>query len=96
MDKKGFVYIMFNKRNGTLYTGVTSNLVHRIIQHKEKLLLGFTSKYGIDKLGYFEEFQTITEAIDREKLIKGYSRKKKIELIEGINPEWEDLFDQLI
>ena len=95
MDKKGYVYIMFNKRNGTLYTGVTSNLVNRMVQHKQKTYPGFSSKYDTDKLGYFEEFQTITQAIAREKQIKAGSRKKKLELIESINPDWEDLFEQL-
>ena len=91
MDKKGYVYILFNKRNGTLYTGVTQ----RVVQHKQKTYPGFSAKYGTDKLGYFEEFQTITQAIAREKQIKAGSRKKKLDLIESINPNWEDLFEQL-
>lgn len=64
-NKKGYVYILFNKRNGTLYTGVTSDL--RIYEHKNKVAEGFTSKYGVDKLGYFEIFESITDAIEREK-----------------------------
>ena len=95
MEKKGYIYILFNKKNGTLYTGVTSNLVRRVTQHKEKQYPGFTDSYDVDKLGYFEEFQTITEAIAREKQIKAGSRKKKLELIESMNPNWEDLFEQL-
>ena len=95
MDKKGYVYILFNKRNGTLYTGVTSNLAQRMAQHKQKTYPGFSARYGTDKLGYYEEFQTITQAIDREKQIKGGSRKKKLELIESINPNWEDLAEHL-
>ena len=89
--KKGYIYILFNKKNGTLYTGVTSNLHERLYQHKNKLIDGFSKKYNTDKLGYFEEFSTITEAIEREKQIKSGSRKKKIELIENVNPDWNDL-----
>ena len=95
-DKKGYVYILFNKRNGTLYTGVTSNLLKRIYEHKNKLTEGFTSKYDEDKLGYFEVFENITEAIVREKQLKGGSRKKKLVLIEQSNPEWRDLYDELL
>jgi putative endonuclease len=69
-DKKGYVYILFNKRNGTLYTGVTSHLIKRIYEHKNKLAEGFTSKYAVDKLGHLEIFESITEAIAREKQLK--------------------------
>ncbi len=78
MRKKGYVYILFNKRNGTLYTGVTSNLMRRIHEHKTKAHKGFTEKYDVDKLGYFEIHETIVTAIAREKQIKGGSRKKKL------------------
>ena len=92
----GYTYILFNKRNGTLYIGVTSNLVKRVYEHKNKLVDGFTKKYNIDKLGYYEIFDDIEEAIIREKKLKGASRKKKLELIEINNPEWLDLYDEII
>jgi putative endonuclease len=92
-ENKGYVYILFNKRNGTLYTGVTSNLVKRINEHKAKAVEGFTHRYGVDKLGYYEAHDTIMLAIEREKQIKGGSRKKKLGLIEEMNPEWKDLSD---
>ncbi len=92
----GYVYIMFNKRNGTLYTGVTTDLVKRIYQHKNKFVAGFTKRYNIDKLGYYEIFDNIAEAIKREKQIKGGSRKDKLELIETMNSQWVDLYDTII
>ncbi len=95
-EKKGYVYILFNKRKGTLYTGVTSNLIKRIYEHKNKSAEGFTSKYSVDKLGHYEIFEDITEAIAREKQIKGGSRSKKIALIEQNNPEWKDLYNELL
>lgn len=92
----GFVYIMTNDNNTVLYTGVTSNLKVRIKDHKEKLHSGsFTSRYNIRKLVYFECIDTIGEAIKREKQIKGGSRKKKIDLIRSVNPEWRDLYYDL-
>lgn len=90
---KSYIYILFNKRNGTLYTGVTSDLKKRVYEHKNKLIEGFTSKYDVDKLGYYEEYNNIKNAIEREKQIKDGSRKKKIALIESINPFWKDLAD---
>ncbi len=96
MDKQGYVYILFNKKNGTLYTGVTSNIVKRIYEHKNKHVEGFTSKYSVDKLGYYEVHPLVTSAIEREKQIKGRSRKKKIELIENLNPDWNDLYDSIL
>ena len=95
MKKKPYIYILFNKRNGTLYTGVTSNLVKRVYEHKNKVYEGFTSKYGVDKLGYYEVFNDIKDAIIREKQIKSGSRKKKIQLIESINPTWLDLYERI-
>ena len=92
---QSYVYILFNKRNGTLYTGVTSNLIKRVYEHKSKLADGFTSKYNIDKLGYYEVHSSITSAIEREKIIKGGSRKKKLYLIENMNPEWNDLYESI-
>ncbi len=76
-DKKGYVYILFNQRNGTIYTGVTSDLIARIYEHKNKYVKGFTQKYNVDKLGYYEIFENITDAINREKQIKSGNRKEK-------------------
>ena len=96
MDKKGYVYILFSSRNGTVYTGVTSFLKRRVYEHKMKLHPNsFTAKYNVDKLGYFEEYVSIKEAIEREKQIKGGSRATKLALIEGMNPNWVDLFNLL-
>jgi len=92
---KSYIYILFNKRNGTLYTGVTSDLKKRVYEHKNKLYDGFTSKYDVNKLGYYEEYNDIKQAIEREKQIKAGSRKKKIILIESMNSEWKDLSDLL-
>ena len=94
-SKHGYVYILFNKRNGTLYTGVTSDLIKRVYEHKTKVSKGFTSRYSVDKLGYYEESDSIISAIEREKQIKGGSRKKKLELIESMNPDWKDLYDTI-
>jgi putative endonuclease len=96
MKREAYVYIMTNKRNTVLYTGVTSNLIKRVYEHKEKLVKGFTKKYNINKLVYYEVFDDITNAISREKQIKAGSRKKKIELIESINKEWKDLYPELL
>ena len=94
--KKGYVYILFNKRNGTLYVGVTSFLKRRVYEHKTKLHPdSFTAKYSVDKLGYYEEYQMVIDAIAREKQIKGGSRADKIALIESMNPDWEDLYYSL-
>lgn len=96
MEKGGAVYILTNKYNKVLYTGVTSDLAIRIIEHKEKHYKNsFTAKYNVDKLVYYIGFHTIEEAIAEEKRIKGGSRKQKINLIESINPHWNDLSDEL-
>ena len=95
MPKQFYVYIMANQYNTTLYTGVTSNLVRRVFQHREKLVEGFTKKYNINKLVYFEILGSAEKAIKREKQIKAGSREKKIELIESINPGWKDLYEEL-
>ena len=95
MQKNGITYILFNKKNGTLYVGVSSDLKGRVLQHKEKSFDGFTKKYGIDKLGYFEEHTDMRHAIEREKSMKNLLRAKKIELIQLMNPAWEDLFYKL-
>ena len=94
--KQAYIYILFNKPNGTLYVGVTSNLVKRIYEHKNKVADGFTKKYGVDKLGYYEIFDDIENAILREKQLKGGSRAKKLELIINSNPKWRDLYEELV
>jgi putative endonuclease len=94
--KTGYVYILFNKPNGTLYTGVTSNLVKRIHEHKSKAVEGFTGRYHVDKLGFYEICETIEGAIAREKQIKAGSRVKKIALIQGMNPTWRDLWEDIV
>ena len=93
--KQYYVYIITNKINTVLYTGVTSNLKKRIWEHKEKLIEGFTKNYNINKLIYFEIYNDPENAILREKQIKAGSRIKKVKLITGINPEWKDLYDKL-
>ena len=91
-----YVYILSNKRNTVLYTGVTNDLIKRIWQHKQKLAQGFTKKYNVDKLVYYEEYNDINIAISREKQLKGGSRKKKEELICRMNTDWCDLYDGII
>jgi putative endonuclease len=90
-----FVYILASKPNGTLYIGVTNNLARRILEHKAKLVPGFTRKYGVDQLVYFETFETIPEARARENALKRWRRAWKIALIEKLNPDWRDLTNQL-
>ena len=86
---------MTNKINSTLYTGVTNDLKRRVFEHKNKLLEGFTKKYNIDKLLFYEAYDDINNAIAREKQIKGGSREKKIKLVEEINSKWNDLYDEI-
>ncbi len=88
--KEYYIYIMANKR-GTLYTGITNDLEKRVYQHKQKLIEGFTKRYNITRLVYFESSNDVKAAITREKQIKGLLRSKKIELIKTLNPEWTDL-----
>jgi len=95
MNKYPAVYLVTNKQNGTLYTGVTSNLQKRIWQHKNKLVKGFSSKYNLTNLVYFELCVDMYQAISREKQIKSGSRKAKIELIENTNPDWRDLYTDI-
>ena len=90
-----FVYIMTNHHNTVLYTGVTGNLYERVLQHKEGKGGKFTSKYHIDKLVYYECHDDVYIALNREKAIKGGSRQRKIDLVNEINPEWQDLFYDL-
>lgn len=91
-----YVYILLSCRNGTLYVGVTSNLIQRIYEHKNNKYDGFTKKYKVKNLVYFEVFDDIEEAIQREKVIKGWLRQRKIALIEENNKEWKDLYESLL
>ena len=95
-NRQPAVYIMANKRNGTLYTGVTSDLIKRVYQHKEGVADGFTKKYQCKQLVYYEQFEEMIEAIAREKQIKAGSRKKKLKLIESVNPTWRDFYETLL
>lgn len=94
--KPGFIYILTNYTNTTLYIGVTSNLPQRIVEHKEKKYQNsFSARYNLNKLVYYEQFQMIGDAIAREKQLKGGSRAKKVDLINNLNPKWEDLFSSI-
>jgi putative endonuclease len=93
--KSGYVYIMTNKNNTVLYTGVTSDLQKRVWQHREELVEGFTKRYNVAKLVYYEICPDMLSAIAREKQLKGGSRQKKVDLINGLNPEWRDLYEDL-
>ncbi len=95
MDHQYFVYLMTNKNNKVIYTGVTNDLKRRVYEHREKLIDGFTKKYNVNKLVYFEFTSDINSAIQREKQIKAGSRKKKIDLINSINMDWKDLYDEI-
>ncbi|GAB6007515.1 GIY-YIG nuclease family protein [Dysgonomonas reticulitermitis] len=96
MERGGCVYIMTNQRNGTLYIGVTSRLIERVQEHKTRIhTQSFTSKYGCTMLVYYNVFSSIEEAIAEEKRIKAGSRSKKLKLIEQINPEWKDLWNEI-
>jgi putative endonuclease len=94
MHKQYYIYIMTNKLNRVLYTGLTSNLEKRVYEHKSKLIEEFTKKYNVDKLIYCEEFDNINEAIVREKQIKSRNRQKKVDLITKMNPAWKDLSEE--
>jgi putative endonuclease len=96
MKHGGSIYILTNRHHTVFYTGVTADLLARILEHREKRFpKSFTSRYNIFKLVYFEVFFRVEEAIDREKQVKKYSRAKKIALIEKMNPEWKDLFEDI-
>ncbi|HUV40958.1 MAG TPA: GIY-YIG nuclease family protein [Sedimentisphaerales bacterium] len=90
------VYILASRKNGTLYTGVTNNLLKRVYEHKNNLIQGFTQKYNVHNLVYYERDDDIYSAIAREKRVKRWKRKWKIDLIEKFNPRWKDLYDHLI
>jgi len=94
-EREGYVYLMMNESNSVIYTGVTSDLKKRIYEHKSKLVEGFTKKYRATKVVYYEVCGDIENAIFREKQIKAGSRKKKIGMIKGINPDFKDLYDGL-
>jgi len=93
-EHQGFVYLMTNRRNNVIYAGVTSDLKKRVYEHKEKLVEGFTKKYRVEKLVYYEVFEDIETAILREKQTKAGSRRKKLELITSMNPSFRDLYDE--
>ncbi len=95
MSQQYYIYIMTNKYNTVLYTGMTNNLQRRVYEHKEKIIEGFTKKYNITKLVYYEIFEDAYTAISREKQIKAGSRQKKIDLVNSMNQEWQDLYDGL-
>ena len=96
IEKRGYVYILTNAGNTVLYTGVTGNLIKRVYEHKNKMIDGFTKKYNLHKLVYYEALEDIMNAIIREKQIKGWLRRKKIALIGRMNPRWEDLYSKII
>jgi putative endonuclease len=94
--KQAYVYILANKKHGTLYLGVTSNLVKRVYQHKTNIVEGFTEKYNVKNLVYFETTPCIASAIQREKQLKKWNRAWKIRIIEEFNPEWKDLYNDIV
>jgi putative endonuclease len=96
MTKQPCVYIVVNKRNGTLYAGVTSDLPRRAFEHREGIIKGFSARYGCKMLIWYEVHETMADAITREKQIKAGNRAKKLALIEGSNPDWKDLYETLI
>ena len=96
MHTESYVYLLANKHNNVLYTGVINDLIRRVYEHKNKLVAGFTKKYNVDRLVYYEVCGSIITAIEREKQIKGWSRKKKQDLINVLNPEWTDLYQTLL
>jgi putative endonuclease len=96
VNKSYYVYILSNKWNTVLYVGVTGDLIKRVWQHKQKLVEGFSKKYNLDKLVFYEIYEDPLEAIKREKQFKAGSRKKKIEAIKKMNSEWKDLYEELV
>ena len=95
-ENAAYVYFLASQRNGTLYVGVTNDLVRGVFEHKQSAIHGFTKKYGVNKLVYFEAFQEIAMAIQREKTIKSWSRQWKINKIEETNPTWRDLYEEIL
>ena len=96
MNKQPAIYILASKRNGTLYIGVTSNLVKRVWEHKNDKATGFTRRYQVHRLVWYELHQSMESAIEQEKRLKEWKRKWKLELIEGMNPDWEDLYQRIL
>ena len=95
MGRAYWVYILTNRPGGTLYVGVTNHLTRRVWEHRQKAVPGFTQKYNLTRLVYFEETSDVRSAIAREKQLKGWLRAKKVALIEGVNPEWRDLYEDI-
>ena len=95
-DRTSYIYIITNKKDGVLYVGVTSDLIKRMWEHKEKAVSGFSQKYNLNMLVYYEIFGDINYAIKREKRLKKYKRIQKIDLISKFNPEWKDLYNSII
>jgi len=96
MERQPCVYLLASKRNGTLYTGVTSDLLKRVWEHKQHVVEGFTKKYGVELLVWYEMHETMESAIGREKAIKNWKRAWKINVIEAMNPQWRDLYSALL
>ncbi len=96
MEYQFYIYILASKKDGVLYIGVTNNILRRVVEHKQYLVPGFTKKYFIHTLIYYEVFEWIEDALIREKQLKRWKRKWKIRLIEEVNPEWKDLYDTLL
>ena len=96
MEKQPCVYLLANRKNGTLYVGVTSNLIKRIWEHRNNVIQGFTSKYGVHTLVWYEQHEDMSSAIQREKAIKNWKRAWKIKMIEEKNPQWRDLYPGLL
>lgn len=94
--KRYFVYIMASQRNGTLYIGVTNDIARRVYEHRSDMIEGFTKKYSVHRLVYFEESNDVNVAITREKQLKKWKRSWKLRLIEKMNPEWKDLYEKLL
>jgi len=92
----GYVYIITNKKEGTLYIGVTSNLVKRVYEHKQKFIDGFSKKYNLTNLVYYEQFDSIENAIKREKQLKNWKREWKLNIINQFNPTWKDLYSSIV
>ncbi len=95
MPKTYYVYILANRRNGTLYVGVTNNIARRAWEHREGVVSGFTQKYGVKMLVFYEQFDDIRLAIQRETRLKKWKRRWKLELIESENPDWRDLYENI-
>jgi putative endonuclease len=91
-----YVYILASRRNGTLYIGVTNDLVRRVYDHKTRTIEGFTEKYGVHTLVYYEPYTDVYDALTREKRLKKWKRQWKIDLIESVNPDWKDLYSKIV